>query len=405
MATAKKTSYETKRYANLIPMKEIQSVQDQLFPFTIYNTLRKKTPVRYDPIRECWDVFRYEDVHFILKNPALFSSNRGIDDKRNSILIMDPPKHTKMRNLINKTFTPKAVNELSQRIQDVTTSLLDQAKEKETLEMIRDFAAPLPVIIIAELLGVPAKDRELFKNYSDILVSGAEDDSDEAFNMMMKRRREGAKFLNDYFKEIIQERQRSPKDDLISLLLAAEVDGERLKEEELLGFCILLLVAGNETTTNLIVNAVRYMVEDTNTQETVRKNLSLVPNLIEETLRFYPPIQAIGRTATADVEIGGHTIRKGSQVISWVAAANRDEQKFEQPDRFMLERHPNPHLGFGYGIHFCLGAPLARLEAKVALSVLLTTFSKLELAKHTELEPIQSPFVFGVKSFPIQFSL
>ena len=184
---------------------------------------------------------------------------------------MDPPKHTKMRNLINKTFTPKAVNELSQRIQDVTTSLLDQAKEKETLEMIHDFAAPLPVIIIAELLGVPAKDRELFKNYSDILVSGAEDDSDEAFNMMMKRRREGAKFLNDYFKEIIQERQRSPKDDLISLLLAAEVDGERLKEEELLGFCILLLVAGNETTTNLIVNAVRYMVEDTNTQETVRK--------------------------------------------------------------------------------------------------------------------------------------
>ncbi|MGG4042335.1 cytochrome P450 [Bacillus smithii] len=405
MTTAKKTAYETKRYANLIPIKEIQSVQDQLFPFTIYNTLRKTTPVRYDPIRECWDVFRYEDVHFILKNPTLFSSNRGIGDKRNSILIMDPPKHTKMRNLINKTFTPKAVNGLSQRIQDVTTSLLDQAKKKETMEMTRDFAAPLPVIIIAELLGVPAKDRELFKNYSDILVSGAEDDSDEAFNMMMKRRREGAKFLNDYFKEIIQERQKSPKDDLISLLLAAEVDGERLKEEELLGFCILLLVAGNETTTNLIVNAVRYMVEDANTQETVRKNLSLVPNLIEETLRFYPPIQGIGRTATADVEIGDHTIRKGSQVISWIAAANRDEKKFEQPDRFMLERHPNPHLGFGYGIHFCLGAPLARLEAKVALSVLLSTFSKLELAKHTELEPIQSPFVFGVKSFPLQFSL
>jgi cytochrome P450 len=405
MTNVKNTTSETERYANLIPMKEIQTIQDQLFPFFIYNNLRKTTPVRYDQTRECWDVFRYEDVHFILKNSKLFSSNRGIGNKKGNILKMDPPKHTKMRNLINKAFTPKAINELTQRIQDVTTFLLDQVKEKGTMDMIHDFAGPLPVIIIAELLGVPTKDRELFKTYSDILVAGAEDDSDEAFKVMMKKRQEGTMFLNEYFKEIIQERKSSPKDDLISLLLAAEIDGEKLTEEELLGFCILLLVAGNETTTNLIANAVRYMVEDTDIQEEVRTNLSLVPNLVEETLRFYPPIQAIGRIATEDVDIGGHTIRKGSQVISWVAAANRDEQKFVQPDRFMLERHPNPHLSFGFGIHFCLGAPLARLEAKVALSILLTSFSKLERVEHVELEPIQSPFVFGVKSLPIRWSL
>lgn len=405
MTTGKNTTSETERYANLIPMKEIQSIQDRLFPFSIYNTLRKTTPVRYDQTRACWDVFRYEDVHYILKNPKLFSSNRGVGNKQGNILKMDPPKHTKMRNLINKAFTPKAVNELTQRIQDVTTFLLDQVKAKGTMDMIHDFAGPLPVIIIAELLGVPTKDRELFKTYSDILVAGAEDGSDEAFKVMMKKRQEGTMFLNGYFKEIIQERQRSPKDDFISLLLAAEIDGEKLTEEELLGFCILLLVAGNETTTNLIANAVRYMVEDTDIQEQVRTNLSLVPNLVEETLRFYPPVQAIGRMATEDVEIGGYTIRKGAQVISWVAAANRDEQKFAQPDRFMLERHPNPHLSFGFGIHFCLGAPLARLEAKVALSMLLTSFSKLERVEHVELEPIQSPFVFGVKSLPIRLSL
>ena len=405
MTTVKNAAEETERYANLIPMKEIQSVQDQLFPFPIYNTLRKTAPVRYDQTRECWDVFRYEDVYYVLKNHNLFSSKRGISDKRESILIMDPPKHTKMRNLINKAFTPKAVNELSQRIQDITNFLLNEVKSKGTMDMVHDFAGPLPVIVIAELLGVPTKDRELFKTYSDILVSGAENDLDESFQEMMKKRQEGVAFLTEYFQKMIQDRQKNPKDDLISLLLAAEMDGEKLTEEELLGFFILLLVAGNETTTNLIANAVRYMVEDPDTQEQVRTNPSLVPNLVEETLRFYPPIQAIGRVAMEDVEIGGHTIRKGSQVISWVASANRDEQKFEQPDRFILERRPNPHLGFGFGIHFCLGAPLARLEANKALSILANSFPKLEKVEQVELEPIQSPFVFGVKSLPVQWSL
>jgi cytochrome P450 family 109 len=405
MTIERKPTSTVERYANLIPMKELHSTSDRLFPFSIYNTLRQETPVRYDESRRCWDVFRYEDVHYILKNPKLFSSERGGANLQGSILTMDPPRHTKMRNLVNKAFTPKAVRDLAKRIEDVTLYLINQVKERGTMDIVHDFAGPLPVIIIAELLGVPAKDRELFKTYSDILVAGAEDDSDESFQLMTQKRREGSEFLKGYFKEIIEERKNSPEDDLISLLLAAEIDGEKLTEEELLGFCVLLLVAGNETTTNLITNAVRYMIEDKSIQEQARANLSLVPNLVEETLRFYPPIQAIGRVAKEDIEIGGQVIQKGSQVVSWVASANRDEQKFEEPDRFMLERNPNPHLSFGFGIHFCLGAPLARQEGAVALSTLLTVFSKLESVKGEALEPIQSPFVFGVKRLPVRFTV
>ncbi|MFC3884818.1 cytochrome P450 [Bacillus songklensis] len=405
MAIERKTASTAERYANLIPMKELRSTADQLFPFSIYHTLRQETPVRYDESRSCWDVFRYEDVHYILKNPKLFSSERGGGNLQGSILTMDPPRHTKMRNLVNKAFTPKAVKDLTKRIEDVTLYLIDQVKEKGTMDLVHDLAGPLPVIIIAELLGVPAKDRELFKTYSDILVAGAEDDSDESFQIMTQKRREGSGFLKGYFKRIIEERKTSPEDDLISLLLAAEIDGEKLTEEELLAFCVLLLVAGNETTTNLITNAVRYMTEDESIQEQARANLSLVPNLVEETLRFYPPIQAIGRVAKEDIEIGGQMIQKGSQVVSWVAAANRDEQKFEEPDRFLLDRRSNPHLGFGFGIHFCLGAPLARQEAAVVLSTLLSAFSKIERVGGETLEPIQSPFVFGVKRFPVGFTV
>ncbi|MGE1166062.1 cytochrome P450 [Peribacillus simplex] len=404
MTQEQKSTSAVEQYANLIPMREIDSNADQLFPFPIFNDLRQKSPVRYDESRSCWDVFRYEDVHFILKNPKMFSSERGSGTLQGSILTMDPPRHTKMRNLVNKAFTPKAVKDLTNKIEEVTLYLLDQVKEKATMDLVHDLAGPLPVIIIAELLGIPTKDRDLFKTYSDVLVEGAKDNSSEAFQRMTQKRKEGNEFLKDYFKKIIKERTNNPEEDLISLLIEAKIDGEKLTEEELLSFCVLLLVAGNETTTNLITNAVRYMTEDKKIQEQARTNLPLIPKLVEETLRFYPPIQAIGRIAKEHVKVGGKTIQKGEQVICWVASANRDEQKFAEPNRFTLERKLNPHLSFGFGIHFCLGAPLARLEAEVALVTLLSTFSKLEDVKGTKLEAIPSPFVFGVKSLPLKFT-
>ncbi|AMM92663.1 cytochrome P450 [Peribacillus simplex] len=404
MTQEQKSTSAVEQYANLIPMREIDSNADQLFPFPIFNDLRQKSPVRYDESRSCWDVFRYEDVHFILKNPKMFSSERGSGTLQGSILTMDPPRHTKMRNLVNKAFTPKAVKDLTNKIEEVTLYLLDQVKEKGTMDLVHDVAGPLPVIIIAELLGIPTKDRDLFKTYSDVLVEGAKDNSSEAFQRMTQKRKEGNEFLKEYFKKIIKERTNNPEEDLISLLIEAKIDGEKLTEEELLSFCVLLLVAGNETTTNLITNAVRYMTEDKKIQEQARTNLPLIPKLVEETLRFYPPIQAIGRIAKEHVKVGGKTIQKGEQVICWVASANRDEQKFAEPNRFTLERKLNPHLSFGFGIHFCLGAPLARLEAEVALVTLLSTFSKLEDVKGTKLEAIPSPFVFGVKSLPLKFT-
>ncbi|MFP3511179.1 cytochrome P450 [Peribacillus sp. SIMBA_075] len=404
MTQEQKSTSAVEQYANLIPMREIDSNGDQLFPFPIFNDLRQKSPVRYDESRSCWDVFRYEDVHFILKNPKMFSSERGSGTLQGSILTMDPPRHTKMRNLVNKAFTPKAVKDLTNKIEEVTLYLLDQVKEKGTMDLVHDLAGPLPVIIIAELLGIPTKDRDLFKTYSDVLVEGAKDNSSEAFQRMTQKRKEGNEFLKEYFKKIIKERTNNPEEDLISLLIVAKIDGEKLTEEELLSFCVLLLVAGNETTTNLITNAVRYMTEDKKIQEQARTNLPLIPKLVEETLRFYPPIQAIGRIAKEHVKVGGKTIQKGEQVICWVASANRDEQKFAEPNQFTLERKLNPHLSFGFGIHFCLGAPLARLEAEVALMTLLSTFSKLEDVKGTKLEAIPSPFVFGVKSLPLKFT-
>lgn len=203
----------SKHYANWIPMKEISSSNDRLFPFPIYNRIRKTSPVRYDDERKCFDIFSYEDVQFVLKNPKLFSSKRGGNMEGKSILTMDPPRHTKMRAIVNKAFTPKAVKELEPHIEEVTAFLFNEAKQKELFDVVDDLAAPLPVIIIAELLGVPAEDRLMFKHYSDILVAGAEDRSAEAAERMYKRREEGNRFLADYFKNIIKQRKKEPKDD------------------------------------------------------------------------------------------------------------------------------------------------------------------------------------------------
>jgi cytochrome P450 len=243
----------------------------------------------------------------------------------------------------------------------------------------------------------------LFKDWSDTMVKGVEGNSDEAFAQMVAERDKAESELAEYFLTILNERRKKPEDDLVSALLDAEIDGEKLQEQEILRFCILLLVAGNETTTNLITNAIRLMTEQPAIQDQVRQHPELVKTTVEETLRYYPPIVAIGRITTQDVEIGGQLIRKGQQVVSWVGSANRDPEKFENPDSFLPDRKPNPHMGFGFGIHFCLGAPLARLEAQIALEIMLSRFSDMQFVK-TALTPIPSPFVFGVKSYPITFT-
>ncbi|WP_289138940.1 cytochrome P450 [uncultured Brevibacillus sp.] len=397
MQTTNKT-----RYANIIPMEDVNTIEKKLNPFPIFAQLRETTPVRYDENRSCWDVFRYEDVHRILKDTATFSSRRG-GEENESILMMDPPRHTQMRALVSKAFTPKVIADLALRIQSITDELLDAVQNEGKMDVVHDLAVPLPVIVIAELLGVPTKDRKLFKDWSDILVKGPAKNTEELFVQVMAERTQAREELDVYFAEIMKLRRQEPKDDLISLLLSAEIDGEKLDDKEIIIFSILLLAAGNETTTNLITNAVRRLTEDEKLQQTLRDQPTLIPGFIEEVLRFYPPVQAIGRVATMDVQIGDAQIKAGEQVISWVAAANRDEAKFQNPDTFIVDRKPNAHLAFGFGIHFCLGAPLARLEGQIAIQAIARRLQHIRFVSGTELTPIPSPFVYGVKQFPIAF--
>ncbi|MDR6882222.1 cytochrome P450 [Bacillus sp. 3255] len=398
---------KSQRYANIIPMAELNTKEKRLQPFPVFNELRQKTPVRYDESRSCWDVFRYEDVHRILKDPATFSSRRALAVKdRETILTMDPPRHSQLRGLVNKAFTPKVVADLASRISSITAELLDEIEHKATTttDIVSALAVPLPVIIIAELLGVPPEDRSLFKEWSDILVKGPDQNTDEAFLQVIAEKERATDELTAYFAHIVKQRRSEPREDLISLLLAAEIEGEKLSDPEILGFSILLLAAGNETTTNLITNAVRRLTEDPALQSLLRGDPALIPGFIEEVLRYYPPIQAIGRVATQDVEIGDKRIRQGEQVVSWVASANRDEAKFPEPDTFIADRKPNAHLSFGFGIHFCLGAPLARLEAQLVIEALVKRFGEIRFVPGSEMMYIQSPFVYGVKQFTVMLS-
>ncbi|WP_090637013.1 cytochrome P450 [Paenibacillus sp. UNC496MF] len=385
----------------MLLMPELDTTSKRLLPFGILSRLREETPVRYDKVRNCWDVFGYDHVHRVLKDYALFSSVRGAS-AGTSMLYTDPPKHAQLRDLVNKAFTPREIQAFAPRIEAIAGDLLDRARGG-AMDIVHDFATPLPVIIIAEMLGAPQEDRERFKHWSDVLVESAADDSDEAFRAVIERRQQAIAELTDYFAALLEERAKQPREDLISLLLAAEIDGERLTPRELISFCILLLAAGNETTTNLITNGVRLLTERPELQRELRRQPEAVPDFVEETLRYYPPIVAVGRVAKEDTAIGDAAVKAGDQIIAWVGAANRDPAKFDDPESFVLGRKPNAHMSFGFGIHFCLGAPLARLEAKLALGALLARTGEIRALPDAELTPIPSSFVFGVKSHPVTF--
>ncbi|WP_322906866.1 cytochrome P450 [Paenibacillus sp. SGZ-1009] len=392
---------QTTKYANYIPMRELNTVDKQLYPFDAYNELLQQTPVRYDENRNCWDVFRYEDVQYVLKHPKLFSSQRNRSNQ--SLLYMDPPKHKQLRDLVNQAFTPKKIEQLAPHIRNIAEDLLSSHLATGRIDLVHELAGPLPVIVIAELIGVPTSDRHMFKHLSDLLVKGARDDSEEAFQELMTEKSKAQDELEHYFTTIVNERRHALKDDLVSLLLQADIEGQKLSDLEIVRFCILLLVAGNETTTNLITNAVRILCEQPELQQRLAAQPELIPTAVEETLRYYPPIVAIGRVASEEVVLQGQTIQPGQQVISWVGAANRDERKFPQAEQFVPDRKPNQHMGFGFGIHFCLGAPLARLEGRIVLQTLLAHMRQLELEQGAQLQPIQSAFVFGVQEYPVVF--
>ena len=260
------------------------------------------------------------------------------------------------------------------------------------MDIIDDLSYPLPVIVIAEMLGIPQEDRERFKVWSDAVVGATHSE-----------RGDPQAEMSEYFLDMIQQRRREPEDDLISALLDAQIDGQHLNQRELLGFCILLLVAGNETTTNLIGNALLCFDEHPEVMEQLRSEPELVPGAIEEVLRYRSPVQFMYRRAVADITIRDQEIRTGQMVLAWIGSANRDEAQFPDPDRFDIRRTPNRHIAFGHGIHFCLGAPLARLEAKIALTILLERLHEIKRVPDIPLEATGSNVVYGVKHLPITF--
>lgn len=368
---------------------------------------RRRDRLVYDPQQEAWGVYRYADVKAVLSDFANFSSEfRRFQDAetfRETLISVDPPRHRNLRGVISKAFTPQAIARLEPRIRALSNQLLDAIDASGRFDLVSQFAHPLPVTVIAEMLGVPVSDQPQYKLWADELLSG-DAQNFAADERRMQRLKVVQQEMDDYFQAIIAERRRRPQDDLITQLLTAEVDGERLSEDGVLSFCALLLLAGHITTVNLITNGMLCLFEHPHAQDWLRHNPEAMPQAIEEMLRYRSPVQWLARTAKQDVVLGGERIREGTLLIAFVGSANRDEEVFECPDLFDPTRHPNPHLSFGYGVHYCLGAPLARLEGVIAMRALLARFPEaiLDLAPGETLDAASYSLIHGVSRLPVR---
>jgi hypothetical protein len=387
----------------------------QADPYPTYALLRERAPLaRFDRRGSFYWVSRYDDVAAILRDPR-FSAERipeemmapGVPDSfrrlgellTRMLLVRDPPDHTRLRGLVNKAFTPRVVESLRPRAAAIVAELLDAAIPRGAMDVIRDLATPLPVVVIAELLGVAAADRERFKHWSDD-VAVVLDGSIRAAGLPAAA--SSCAELCEYLRRTLAERRRAPRDDLLSRLLAARERDDALGEDELVATAVLILLAGHETTTNLIGNGVLALGERPEAVERLRRAPELVPAAVEEMLRFDPPVQTTSRAAREAVEISGVRIEPGIEVDLAIAAANRDPAQFRDPERFDLAREPNRHLAFGLGAHFCLGAPLARLEAQVAFAALVRRVPGFKVER-AGLQRRPGLVLRGLEALPISF--
>ncbi len=391
-------------------------------PYPLYAQLRRTNPVFQVPVPAdvgagIFVLTRHPDVQQVLRDGSSFSADRRRADaiQRNrarlsdeflgeggllrSMLAMDPPDHTRVRGLVSKAFTPRRVAGLRPRIEAVANELLDAGLRDGGLDVIADLAAPLPAIVIAELLGVPAEDWPRFRGWASEMV--AVGNSVLSSGPDAERLKRGLVPLQAYLREIIAERRRAPREDLISALVAAQEDRDALTDDELLGTSVLLLLAGHETTTNLIGNGTLALLQHPEELERLRREPDLLRSAVEEMLRFDSPVQGTVRVATRDVELGGVPVGKGALLVCAIGAANRDPEVFAEPDRFDVARKDNPHLSLGFGAHFCLGAPLARLEGEVAFRAILERFPTLTLAAE-RVQHRPNPILRGLLALPVR---
>jgi cytochrome P450 len=358
-----------------------------------FTTMRADHPVWCDA-GGAYHVFRHADVHRVLTDTVSFSSNlmalSGDDAPPGTLLLTDPPEHALLRRLVSQAFTHKVIGGLATRITDVTTTLLDEIDGDE-FDLVAALAYPLPIIVIAELLGVPAADRDLFRDWADKLNSARPGDEDDARGV-----EEAIAGLDDYLGRECRARRATPTRDLIGQLVGADVDGRRLTDEEVVNFSALLLLAGHVTTTMLLGNALLCLRQNPSAATRLRADPTLVAAAVEETLRLRPPFPKVERVSTADVEVAGTVIPAGRAVSVWVHSGNHDERQFDRPAEFDLDRGSGRHVAFGHGIHFCLGAPLARLEGEIALRLLFERFDVLSIKPDTP-APYYESGIFGVK--------
>lgn len=343
-------------------------------PSPVYRTLREEHPVYYCAARDLWVLTRYSDIQGVIRAPEGFSSAFGVvpsgfAPEMPTIITVDPPVHTLMRRAVQRAFTPRRIAELEDRVHEVAIELLDKidpggSGSGGVVDAFTAFTDPLPFTVLAELIGVDHESHDLFKRCGDAMAYATDLDPEQSMA--------AARELTDYLAEVFVARRRAPRDDLISVLLTSSPEGDALSEEELLGLILLLSVAGTETTTSGLGNALVLLDRHRDDRRRIIEDPSLLAGAVDEILRFDSPVQGLSRVATADVEVGGVRIPQGARIHLLFAAANRDPEVFADPDRFDITRTPNPHLAFGFGIHHCVGANLARLEMRVGMSELLS---------------------------------
>ena len=373
-------------------------------PHDTWTWMREHAPVYYDEKNDVWAITRYRDVLEIEKDPATFSSRRSPrphGDPLPMMISMDNPQHQRRRSLVNRGFTPRRVAEKEPTIRRLCTEIIDRVREQGSFDFVWDIAAPLPLLLIADMLGFEPESYDDLLRWSDDLIRGTTVDDETA---RVKAMEAGLAFREYQLRVIADRRAKPPQPDLVSTLCHAELDGERLDDESLIQETLLILIGGDETTRHIISCGMLALLDHPEQRDLLRHDPATIETGVEELLRWVTPIKNMSRTATRDVEIRGRQLREGDQLILLYPSANRDEDVFADPFRLDVTRDPNPHLAFGFGPHFCLGASLARLELKVMFSELLRRLPDLELASGEPLPYRSSNFIVGPEAMPVQFT-